>query len=364
MHVSIVQIFACKYCIKIEDSQSKHGNKKQKVLCISLIYSILNSTMLSRRLLRIKVVKSLYSHFQSSEVSLINSEKEFQKGNNKCYELYLLLLGLVVEVADYAQSRMDIASAKMRPTEEDLNPNRRFVDNKVVAILRNSQQLNDLRVRRKSSWGASGEGIFKDLYEQMLQTPYFKLYMKSSSGGFAEDRKMVLDFYRKHVEDNELIEQVLEAESIFWIDDLEYALGFVIATLSTLKTDDADIEVLPMYKNDDDREFGQILFRKALVNSNQYFECIDTLTRNWDFERIAFMDRIVMLAALAEFTQFPSIPIKVTLDEYIEIAKDFSTPSSGQFVNGILDKAVEMLTEKGLIIKSGRGLMETSVKDE
>lgn len=320
--------------------------------------------MLSRRLLRIKTVKSLYSHFQSSEVSLIKSEKEFQASNRKCYELYLLLLNLVVEVADYAQSRMDIAAAKMRPTQEDLNPNRRFVDNSVVDILRNSERLADLRVRHKSSWGGSGETIFKDIYQQMLQSPYFKVYMQSGSVSFTEDRKMVLDFYRKHVEDNELIEQALEAESIFWIDDLEYALGFVIATISTLKKADSDIEVLPMYKNDDDREFGEILFRKSLVNSREYFDCMDTLTKNWDFERIAFMDRIVMLAALAEFTQFPSIPVKVTLDEYIEIAKDFSTPSSGQFVNGILDKAVEMLTQQGKIIKSGRGLLETSPKDE
>lgn len=320
--------------------------------------------MLSRRLLRIKTVKSLYSHFQSSEVSLIKSEKEFQAGNRKCYELYLLLMNLVVEVADYAQSRMDIAAAKMRPTEEDLNPNRRFVDNAVVALLRDSEQLSDLRVRYKTSWGAAGDTIFKDLYEQMMQAPYFKLYMKSGSGSFADDRKMVLDFYRKHIEDNELIEDALESESIFWIDDLEYALGFVIATLSTLKQGDADVEVLPMYKNEDDRLFGETLFRKSLVNSPQYFECIDTLTKNWDFERIAFMDRIVMLAALAELTQFPSIPVKVTLDEYIEIAKHFSTPSSGQFVNGILDKAVEMLTQQGKIVKSGRGLLETSQKDE
>lgn len=330
--------------------------------------------MLSRRLLRIKAVKSLYSHFQSSEVSLIRSQKEFEACNRKCYELYLLLLGLVVEVADYAESRIELASAKLRPTQDDLHPNRRFVDNKMVGMIRNSQQLADIMVRYKCSWGGSLELLVKELYGQMIESPQYALYMGAGADGaggtggtgsaagkaatFAQDRKMVLDFYRHHIEDNELLEEILESESIFWIDDVEFALGFVISTLTAVQASSTDIGVLPMYKNDEDKEFGNTLFVKSLVNSTEYFGYIDELTQNWDFERIAFMDRIIMLAAITEFTQFPSIPVKVTLDEYIEIAKHYSTVGSGQFINGILDKVVPLLIERGKMAKSGRGLLE------
>lgn len=331
--------------------------------CFSHIIPAIN--MLSRRLLRIKAIKSLYSHFQSGEVSLIRSQKEFEMSNRKCYELYLLLLGLVVEVADYAESRIVLAQGKLRPTAEDLNPNRRFVDNQMIQMIRDSQQLADLRVRYKCSWGANLEQLVKELYEQLMQMSQYKLYMGGgvsgravASGDFTQDRKIVLDFYRHCIEDNELMEEILEGESIFWIDDLEFALGFVIATLTAVRVDGEDIGVLPMYKNDEDKEFGNTLFVKSLVNSPEYFGYIDELTQNWDFERIAFMDRIIMLAAITEFTQFSSIPVKVTLDEFIEIAKHYSTPASGQFINGVLDKAVDMLTANGKIAKSGRGLLD------
>lgn len=316
--------------------------------------------MLSRRLLRIKTVKSLYCYFQSDEDSLIRTEKEMHTAIRKCYELYLLMLQLTVEVADLAGQRIEIAAAKQLPTHEDLNPNMRFVENRVVNLIRNSPRLSDLLTRHGASWGGF-DGVIKRLYTDMIASPYYIKYMESPTNNFAADRRLVADFLSHHIEDNEDLEQGLEESSIFWIDDIEYALGAAIRTISSLEPTDTDLAIPEMYKNDDDRNYVLTLLRKSLVNHQEYFGYIDKFTENWDFDRIAFMDKIIMLAAITELTQFPSIPVKVTLDEFIEISKYYSTPGSNIFVNGILDKLVDYLTEKGTICKSGRGLIDTSV---
>lgn len=313
--------------------------------------------MLSRRLLRIKAIQSLYSHFKSGQNSLIKSEKEYVENIRKCYELYLLTMQIVVEVADMAENKIQLASTKLKPTAEDLNPNRRFVDNPVIALLRKSDQLQDALTRYRLSWRNS-EQVIKEIYADMIEQPYYKRYMSAAECDFTKDRKVVLDFFKTHIEDNESVEEVLEEMSLFWIDDLEYALGFVIQTIGTISPKTEEVEILPMYKNDDDRDFAQELYRKALVNCNQYYATIESLAENWDFERIAFMDKIILLAAICELEQFSSIPVKVTMDEYIEISKYYSTPQSSLFINGILDKAIEKLTAEGKIVKQGRGLLD------
>lgn len=328
-----------------------------KIATTRPILTLKRVPMLSRRLIRIKAIKSLYAHLSSGESSLIKSEKEYRQNIKKCYELYILMLGLIAEVAQYAQKRIDIGSAKMRPSEQDKNPNLRFVNNSVVKLLEQSTNLNDAMVREKLNWRGK-EQIIKELYNEMIEAPYFKAYMNGTKESFSDDRRMVLDFYKNHLEDNEEFEEAIEEMSIFWSDDINFVLGQIITTIGAIQQNDTDIELQPMYKNDDDREFAEILYRKALVNNAEYFEYIDKLTENWDFERIAIMDRIIMLAAITELTQFPSIPIKVTLDEYIEISKYYSTNSSCTFINGVIDKAIETLTAEGKIAKSGRGLVE------
>lgn len=313
--------------------------------------------MLSRRLLRIKAIQSLYSHFKSGQNSLIKSEKEYVENIRKCYELYLLTMQIVVEVADMAENKIQLASTKLKPTAEDLNPNHRFVENSVIALLRQSDQLQDALTRYRLSWRNS-EQVIKEIYADMIEQPYYKRYMAAAESDFTKDRKFVSDFFKTHIEDNESLESVLEEMSLFWIDDLEYALGFVIQTIGTISPKAEVVEILPMYKNDDDRDFAQELYRKALVNCNQYYATIESLAENWDFERIAFMDKIILLAALCELEQFASIPVKVTMDEYIEISKYYSTPQSSLFINGILDKAIEKLTAEGKIVKQGRGLLD------
>lgn len=327
--------------------------------------------MLSRRLLRIKTVKSLYSYFQSGEDSLSRSEKEFEQSIRKCYELYLMMIALVGEVAEVARERIAIGQAKLMPTEADLNPNRRFVDNRVVARIEGSAALADAMTRYKASWRGQ-EALMKRLYQDMIAAPYYKRYMEaagqaeevSEREAFAADRRFVIDFLSTQIEDNEYFEEALEEMSMYWVDDISYCLGLAIRTIGFLNENSEDLDIMPMYKNNEDKEYVETLFRKALVGHEEYFGYIDKFTRNWDFDRIAFMDKLIMLAAITELVQFPTIPVKVTLDEFIEISKYYSTPGSSVFVNGILDRMVVWLTEEGKIAKQGRGLIDTTVAKE
>ena len=321
--------------------------------------------MLSRRLLRIKTVKALYSYFQSGAESIPRSEKELDTAIRKSYELYLLLIALIGEVARLARERIEINRAKLMPTDEDLHPNVRFVDNRVVRIIEDSSVLGDAMTRCKASWRGQ-EAIVKRLYQDMIAAPYYKRYMEApvpedEKEAFAADRKFIIDFLSTHIEDNEYLEEALEESSLFWVDDLSYCLGLAIRTIGFLNETSTDPEIMPMYKNKEDEEYVETLFRKALLNHEEYFGYIDRFTRNWDFDRIAFMDKIIMLAAMTELVQFPTIPVKVTLDEFIEISKYYSTPGSSVFVNGILDKAVVQLTQEGKIAKQGRGLIDKTV---
>lgn len=312
--------------------------------------------MISRRLLRIKVVKALYAHMKSESDSLMASEKTLVASIDKTYDLYFQMLALVVEMARYAEQRQEAAKQKKLPTFEDLNPNRKFVDNSVIRLIAESDSVNDRLAARKLSWSQSPE-LVKALFAQLEQSDYYKKYMASTESSFREDLALVTDFYTRELEESELLEEVLDEQSILWNDDLGFALIMVTRTLSGMRQSHREVKVLPKFKSDDDLDFAKELFEKTAINFDTYLQYIERFTRNWDVERIAFMDNLIMATAVAELVSFPSIPVKVTLDEYIEIAKFYSTPGSGTFINGILDKIVAALTEEGKICKSGRGLI-------
>ncbi|MDO5497191.1 MAG: transcription antitermination protein NusB [Alistipes sp.] len=312
--------------------------------------------MISRRLLRIKAVKALYAHLKSESDSLMASEKTLVASIDKTYDLYVQMLSLIVEVAHYAEQRQEIAKQKKMPTFEDLNPNRKFVDNAVVKLIENGDAVNDYTELHKLSWSNYPE-LIKTLYLQLEQSEYYQRYMSSEEHSFKEDLALVTEFYTRELEESEMLEEVLDEQSILWNDDLGFALTLVVRTLSNLRASHSDVKLLPKFKSEEDLEFVKELFAKAAVNYNANVELIEKFTRNWDVERIAFMDIVIMATAIAELTSFASIPVKVTLDEYIEIAKYYSTASSGTFINGVLDKVVSTLNEEGKIVKSGRGLI-------
>jgi len=293
---------------------------------------------------------------KSESDSLTASEKTLVASIDKTYDLYFQMLALIVEIAHYAEQRQEAAKHKRLPTFEDLNPNRKFVDNAVVRLIACSDSVNDRLAARKLSWTQYPE-LIKSLFTQLEHSDYYKKYMTSTESSLREDLALVTDFYTRELEESELLEEVLDEQSILWNDDLGFALILVTRTLSGIRQSHREVKVMPEFKSSDDLEFAKGLFEKTAINFDTYLQYIEKFTRNWDVERIAFMDNLIMATAVAELVSFPSIPVKVTLDEYIEIAKYYSTPGSGTFINGILDKMVAALTEEGKISKSGRGLI-------
>ena len=311
--------------------------------------------MLSRRLLRIKVIKALFAHLKSGADNMMASEKNLMASVDKAYDLYNLMLTLPVEIARYAEHRQELARQKKLPTYEDLNPNTKFVDNSVIRIIANTDAVNDYTAARKLNWSLYPE-LIRTLYAQLTESDYYKSYMQRSERSFADDRQLVEDFF-KSLQECEALDTVLEEMSILWDDDLGYILMMILRTLSNLRPTHTELKVAPKFKSEEDPQFVKTLFEKTLVNFGEYQRYIEKFTANWDIERIVFMANLLIGPAMAELLNFPSIPVKVTLDEYIEISKYYSTPGSSVFINGVLDKIVESLTAEGRIKKAGRGLI-------
>lgn len=311
--------------------------------------------MLSRRLLRVKVAKTLYAHLKSDSDNLKASEKYLVESIDKAYDLYFQMLYFVVEVARYAESRIELAKQKKLPTYEDLNPNRRFVDNAVITLIANSDSVNDVLASRKLGWANQYDTI-KDVYNRLIETEFYKNYMSASVSTFTDDRKFVEEFFQWLESDEQLAEVVTEM-SLLWADDYGFALLLALRTVQHLKRSHTEVKVLPKFKSEEDLDFAKRLFIKSLVDYEDNQAVVDRYSKNWDVERVVFMDSLIISIAIAELTQFDSIPVKVTLDEWIDIAKYYSSPTSSNFVNGVLDKVVAEFTEQGLIKKSGRGLL-------
>lgn len=312
--------------------------------------------MLSRRLLRIKVIKTLYAHFKSESDSMAASEKTLLNSIDKTYDLYFQMLYLIVDVARYARERIELARNKKLPKHEDLHPNLRFVNNAVIRQLEDSEALNRYIEKRGLGWVNYPE-LIKNLYNSLITKDYYREYMNRDDNSYRDDVKLVTAFYLQETEDNEALEQALDEQSILWNDDLGFALIMVVRTLSECRARQQDVPVLPQFKSDDDLRFAKELFRSTLAGFSDDQRYIEKYTDNWDVERLAFLDNIILATAMTELTAFDSIPVKVTMDEYIEISKYYSTPGSSVFINGVLDKVVASLTAEGRIQKTGRGLL-------
>jgi transcription antitermination protein NusB len=313
--------------------------------------------MISRRLLRIKVLQAAYAHFKSGSSSLDKSEKELFFSIGKTYELYLSLYLLIIELARYARRRIDLARSKLSPSLEDLNPNTRFADNLLVAHLENHQLLTSLISKNSISWSANPE-LVRELFNQIVESSFYRSYMDEDQSSWKSDRKFILRLLREIILISGSVESVLEERSIYWNDDLEFVVQIVEKSLKKYEGEDSPpIPVFPLFKDDDDRDFARNLFRGIIMNHGEYEKLIEHHTRNWDVERIAFMDILIMELAIAEILGNESIPTRVSFNEYIEIAKYYSTQKSSNFINGILDKVIQELKEKNRIIKRGRGLI-------
>jgi len=314
--------------------------------------------MISRRQLRIKALQSLYAYYKTGGEDMRLSEKELHFNIEKAYELYHYLLLLIIDVVLYAESRIEIGRNKRIPTQQDLNPNTRFLENKLIEQLRNNEHLLRFVDQHKLNWVNHPE-LIKEVYNRLVESDEYAAYMESEEKPtYAEDKRLITFIYTHLIYSSELLYSILEEKSIFWNDDLEFIVSMVVKTFKKYREEDGpDKALMELYKNKEDRDYVVKLFRQTILHRDEYVEYIKENTRNWDLDRIAFMDILIMQIAIAELVAFPSIPTKVTLNEYLEISKFYSTSKSNVFINGVLDKVVMQLKEGKKIVKSGRGLI-------
>jgi len=313
--------------------------------------------MISRRLLRIKALLVLYAFNRKKGDSLESAEKELLLSLKKSYDLYHLLLLLIIEIIDVAEEKIEIARQKKIPTNEDLNPNTKLIDNRLVKQLSVNQQLKNYSKKTGLSWRDYIE-LPRKYYNILKDSDIYKEYMGSGKSSYAEDKKFVARLFDLILMESEELESVLEEKSVYWNDDLDFVSIMVDKTIRQFKesTED-DHSLMPLYRSDEDEIFVKTLLRKTILNSDTLMELIDSNTTNWEIERVALMDTLVMQLAITEIMEFPEIPVKVSLNEYIEIAKFYCTSKSSTFVNGILDKIVREIKEKKMFSKKGRGLI-------
>ena len=312
--------------------------------------------MLSRRVLRTKVVKAVYAHTQCEGLTPVASEKNLVASIDKAYDLYFHLLALVPEIAEYAAERIRIGENKKLPTYDDLHPNRKFVENKVIARLNEDEELQAQLKARKLSW-ANHRDLIVALYNALIRQPFYMKYMASDERSFREDAQLVSDIYMTMLEEFEPLDRVLEEQSILWNDDLGFLLTMVSRTILSMREAHEAIKLMPQFKSEEDLDFAKSLLHNAIAGFERISLLLDNSMQNWDIERVALMDQIILITAIAEAENFPSIPVRVTMNEYIDIAKCYSTDSSGGFINGLLDRIIARLTEEGKIVKSGKGLL-------
>jgi N utilization substance protein B len=313
--------------------------------------------MITRRLIRIKILQVIFAYLFSEDKTIDQAEKELFFSINKFYDLYHKMLYLIVDLKRYADNKIEIAKSKKTPTYDDLNPNTRFVDNEVISQLEKNETLNRYIGKKKLRWSHEKD-FLKHFYNHLIQSDIYEEYMNASETSFDEDKKMIIKLYSHILANYEPLFQQLEEQSIFWNDEVDVVISFVIKTIKAFDKDkEQGGELFPLFKKEEDREFARQLLRKCIMKYPEYDQLIEDNSENWDLERIAFMDILIMKMAITEMLEFTSIPTRVTLDEYIEIAKFYSTERSNIFINGILDKVIAQLKAENRIQKHGRGLI-------
>ena len=314
--------------------------------------------MLNRRHLRIKILHVLFGYYQDEDRDPKRSRQALDHSTQKMQELYLMLLDMVGSMQALAIERIESGYKKQLPSPEDLNPNTKFVTNKPLRVLANSENLRKACEAHGVGW-ANRQELLKAIFRALLDHEEYHEYMASEERGFQVDRESLVRMFRKHMVNFDMFQDMLEEESIFWVDDLDLAASMAIKTIKTIKECDEEVELLPLWRDDDDdKAFMEDLFTQTLALGEESETHIKEGAQNWELERIATTDRILMKMALAEARTFESIPLKVTLNEYIELSKYYSTPKSHGFINGILDQLFTKLKESGAIKKVGRGLIE------
>ena len=306
--------------------------------------------MINREIIRLKIVQLTYAYYQNGNKNIDTAEKELFFSLSKAYDLYQHLLSLIVAVDKEALRHLEVdqARAKREGTEE---PSTKFVDNRFVLQLQANKVLSTFISTQKRTWDDEPKFISK-LYEQITNSQIYKDYMKSGDSSYEEDRELWRKLYRTLIQDNEEIDTIIEDQSLYWNDDKEIVDTFVLKTIKRFdEKNGAKQELLPEFDSEDETDFARKLFRATILNANEYQRYMSEASRNWQFKRLAYMDIVIMQIAIAEMLTFPSIPISVTLNEYVDIAKVYSTPRSGGYINGMLDAIARHLIKTGKLMK-------------
>lgn len=308
--------------------------------------------MINRILIRTRIVQIVYSWYQNTNKDLRIAEKELLFGLQKSYDLYYYLLLLIVELTRTYDARIEAKRNRYLPSDEDLNPNVKLIDNKFVKQLLQNNQFNKYLGERPMSW-SEHDAFVKNLLDEILSSDTYADYSSKTKLTYSDDQEFWRKIFKQFVHNNEKLDEILEDESIFWNDDIEIVQTFVMKSIKQFSEEAGENQrLLPMFKDDEDRQFALKLLHDTILNEQKYRQLIEHHSEKWDFDRIAFMDMIIMQVALAEIHTFETIPTSVSLNEYIELAKLYSTPKSGTFVNGILDAIVVDLRKKNIIFKN------------
>ena len=307
--------------------------------------------MIKREIIRNKVVQLTYAYYQNGNKNIDSAEKELLFSLSKAYDLYAYMLALIPAVAKESRKYLEVAQSKAQREGTDM-PSQKFAYNRFAIQVEQNTALNDILEAKKISWNDHPEFVNK-LYLQIIESQIYKEYMDSQDDSYDADREVWRKLYRTLIENNESIDSILEEESLYWNDDKEIVDTFVVKTIKRFDEKSGHKqEILPEYASEEDLDFARKLFRAAILNADEYQHYMGEMSRNWDFNRLAFMDVIIMQIAIAEMMTFPGIPVNVTINEYVEIAKLYSTPRSGGYINGILDPIARMLVRTGRMLKS------------
>lgn len=306
--------------------------------------------MINRKLIRVKIVQLTYAYYQNGHHNMDTAEKELLFSLSKAYDLYNYLLGLIVAITQEERRRVDIATRRAE-REGTETPSQRFAFNKFATQLEENKQLNLFMEDKKMSWENDVEAVRK-LCDQIERSPLYQEYMMSDAEDYETDRELWRRIYRTLIQGNEDLDAILEEKSLYWNDDKEIVDTFVLKTIKRFDpANKADQELLPEYDDTEDREYALKLFRSTILNADTYQRYMSETSRNWNFSRLAYMDVVLMQIAIAEMLTFPNIPISVTINEYIDLAKLYSTPKSGGYINGMLDAIARHLVDTGRLLK-------------
>ena len=311
--------------------------------------------MLNRRHLRIRVLQALYAWQQTPERDLVKAENAFIKSLQEVEELYTLLLLYLIELRDYASNFIEESKSKRLPTQEDLNPNTKFIDNLFLNRLKDDTALLSLASAYKLSY-AGEEEMLKKIFFKLKETHEYQEYMNIDNKNFESEKRFVSKILGKFLVEDNHFQHFLAEKNIHWDDDLPFITSMVIKTIKD--SEEGKIQLMPLFKDKEDKHFCLNLFRKTTIHAKSFTELISSKISNWEIERVAQLDLLLMQMALTEILEMPTVPVKVAMNEYIDMAKYYSTPKSKNFVNGILDSLLIEFKKEGTIRKTGRGLIE------